>query len=474
MTKKPAPPSRDASSREINGKSSLRNQAETQLRAHKTTASSKEQGEPRRLLEELQVTQVELELQNEELVHQRGQLEQTLRQYYDLYDFAPVGYFTLGPDSVIRKVNLAGANLLDLDVSTLVKRHFGALVASRSLSTFNTFWKDLLECQGNKTCELMLQKKGDIPVWVIMDATCFEEGQESRATLQNITDRKRVEEQLRLQSAALDAAANAIIITDQEGVIQWTNLAFETLTGYTPAEALGKNPRSLVKSGKHELSTYKQMWDTILAGEVWSGELINRRKDGSFYHEEQTITPLRDESGAITRFIAVKQDISERKQAQVELRHKSTHDILTDLYNRLFFEEEMERLEGGRKFPISIVMADVDHLKQTNDRQGHAAGDALLIRVAQALTAAFRSEDVVARIGGDEFAVLLPSTGVESAKISLQRVRQIINENNSAHPETPISISLGVSTTGQPGSLLKALKEADANMYLEKREKNDS
>ena len=331
-----------------------------------------------------------------------------------------------------------------------------------------------MENQGNKTCELMLQKKGGTPVWVVMDATCFEAGQETRLTLQNITERKQVEEQLRLQSAALDAAANAIIITDRVGAIQWTNLAFETLTGYTPAEALGKNMRSLIKSGKNELFIYKQMWDTILAGKVWSGELINRRKDGSFYHEEQTITPLRDESDAITRFIAVKQDISERKLAEAALRHKSTHDILTDLYNRVFFDEELQRLEGGRKYPVSIVMVDVDHLKQTNDSQGHAAGDALLKQVAIALTTAFRSEDVVARIGGDEFAVLLPSTGVESARISLQRVRQVINEYNSAHPEAPISISLGVSTTRQPGSLLKALKEADADMYLEKREKYDS
>ncbi len=474
MTKKPAPPSQEPSPRKIIENYSLRNQAETQLRGQKATTPSVEQGDTQRLLHELQVQQLELEMQNEELVRQRGELEKFLRQYYDLYDFAPVGYFTLDTDSVIRKVNLAGANLLGLDVSKLVKQRFGGFVAPQALPTFNIFWKDLLENQGNKTCELMLQKKGGTPVWVVMDATCFEAGQETRLTLQNITERKQVEEQLRLQSAALDAAANAIIITDRVGAIQWTNLAFETLTGYTPAEALGKNMRSLIKSGKNELFIYKQMWDTILAGKVWSGELINRRKDGSFYHEEQTITPLRDESDAITRFIAVKQDISERKLAEAALRHKSTHDILTDLYNRVFFDEELQRLEGGRKYPVSIVMVDVDHLKQTNDSQGHAAGDALLKQVAIALTTAFRSEDVVARIGGDEFAVLLPSTGVESARISLQRVRQVINEYNSAHPEAPISISLGVSTTRQPGSLLKALKEADADMYLEKREKYDS
>jgi len=471
MKKKTKPTSEDDSSQLKIGNSSLRGEAEKRLTAKKTADYNEEAVDPLRLLNELQVYQIELEMQNEELVRQRAELENFLRQYYDLYDFAPVGYFTLGRDGVIQQVNLAGANLLGLEVSKLVKRRFISMVAPQTLPVFNAFWKDLLKHQGKETCELMIQKKEGKPVWVIMEATCFEGGHETRAMLQDITDRKQVEEQLRLQSAALDAAANAIMITDRDGFIEWVNPAFGSLTGYTPAEVLGKNLRSLVKSGKQEPSAYKGLWDTILAGEVWSGEFINRRKDGSFYHEEQTITPLRDESGVITRFIAVKQDISERKQAEVELRHKSTHDILTNLYNRVYFDEEMARLEGGRKYPVSIVMADVDHLKETNDSQGHAAGDALIKRVAQALTASFRSEDVVARIGGDEFAVLLPSTGVESAKISVKRVRQIINGNNLAHPKTPISLSLGVSTTEKPRSLSKVLKEADANMYLEKREK---
>ena len=474
MKKKTTPTSNSTSAPTGSGATQLRQQAEARLKARQVASQPEMPVDTQRLLHELQVSHIELEMQNEELLRQRAELENYLRQYYDLYDFAPVGYLTLGRDGAIQNINLAGANLIGLEISNLVKPRFRSLVAAQTLSAFNIFWKDLLHRQGRVTCELMFQKDGSQSIWVIMEATCFEGGQETRAVFQNITDRKQAEEQLRLQSAALDAAANAIIITDNNGMIEWVNPAFRELTGFSPAEALGKNPRSLVKSGKHENSFYKYMWDTILSGKVWRGELINRRKDGSTYHEEQTITPLRDDSDAITRFIAVKQDISERKQAEEELRHKSTHDILTDLYNRVYFDEELHRLEGGRKFPVSIVMADVDHLKQINDNQGHAAGDAMLKRVAQALTAAFRSEDVVARIGGDEFAVLLPSTDVRAAMVSIERVRQIINENNNAHPDNPISLSLGVSTIGKPGSLTKVLKEADAKMYLEKREKNDS
>jgi two-component system, cell cycle sensor histidine kinase and response regulator CckA len=130
----------------------------------------------------------------------------------------------------------------------------------------------------------------------------------------DITDRLANEEQLRLQGAALDAAANGIVITDHEGIIQWVNPAFANLTQYTPQEARGHNPRELVKSGQHQPVFYQEMWDTITQGNVWQGELINRRKDGSMYYEEQTITPLHNEAGQITHFVGIKQDITRRKQ----------------------------------------------------------------------------------------------------------------------------------------------------------------
>jgi PAS domain S-box-containing protein len=129
-------------------------------------------------------------------------------------------------------------------------------------------------------------------------------------------EKKRIDKTLLMQSAALNAAANAIVITDREGGIEWANQAFGILSGYNFEEFIGKNPRDLVRSGKHDQLFYKKMWDTILAGEVWSGELINKRKDGQLYSEEMTITPLKNISGKIDKFIAIKQDVSERKQAE--------------------------------------------------------------------------------------------------------------------------------------------------------------
>nr|MBC8506231.1 PAS domain S-box protein [Chloroflexota bacterium] len=328
----------------------------------------------------------------------------------------------------------------------------------------------LKEKQLVENVEMGIVKDGGKILWTnVTSAPIPLEGFGVTTTFGDITARKHAEEQLRLQSAALNAAANAIIITNHAGTIEWINPAFTRLTGYSAAEAIGKNPRELIKSGDQDIAVYKDLWDTILAGKIWRGELINRRKDGSLYTEEQTITPLRNGDGMITHFIAVKQDITERILASEALRHMSTHDALTGLYNRGFFVEQMARLERGRKFPISIMMADLDRLKDVNDQQGHAAGDAVLKRVAQVLTAAFRAEDVVARLGGDEFAVLLPATDAPTAKIALQRVRQAIQENNSAHAKTPFHISIGLSTAEASTSLSLVLKKADMNMYREKR-----
>ncbi len=138
-------------------------------------------------------------------------------------------------------------------------------------------------------------------------------------------EHEAVEAELKLRGTALGVAANAIVITDRDGSVKWANPAFCDLSGYALDETLGRNLRELLKSGRHAAEFYADMWDTILAGKVWQGEIINRRKDGSLFHEDQTITPVRDASGAIREFIAVKQDITQRKASEARMEELSRH-----------------------------------------------------------------------------------------------------------------------------------------------------
>jgi PAS domain S-box-containing protein len=181
----------------------------------------------------------------------------------------------------------------------------------------------------------------------------------------DVTEQRGADEQLRLQGAALEAAANAIVITDREGRITWANPAFTRLTGWSLDEARGSSPR-ILKSGQHELSFYEELWRTILSGQVWQGEMVNRRKDGSFYHEEQTITPVRGPGrGEITNFVGVKVDISERRAAreglfQSERRYRrlaeAAHDdtFIVDREGRVLYLNTAGATRLGQR-PADVV-----------------------------------------------------------------------------------------------------------------------
>jgi diguanylate cyclase (GGDEF)-like protein/PAS domain S-box-containing protein len=185
--------------------------------------------------------------------------------------------------------------------------------------------------------------------------------------------------------------------------------------------------------------------------------------DGQYYQTHIYPTPW--------GIIALAEDITVRKHADEKLRYLSTHDGLTDLYNRAFFEAEMTRLEKSRQFPVSIIIGDVDGLKTVNDQYGHAAGDQLLQRAARALCAVFRAEDLVARIGGDEFAVLLPRADVAAAEIAVARIRDELARHNAPDEKNPVMLSLGTATAELNGTLADTFTRADARMYAEKASK---
>ncbi|MAT44064.1 MAG: hypothetical protein CL609_17150 [Anaerolineaceae bacterium] len=198
---------------------------------------------------------------------------------------------------------------------------------------------------------------------------------------------------------------------------------------------------------------------------------VKKTFDGKQIDVSMKWSVLSESHSDLSKVIISMIDITERRKSESKLTYLSTHDALTGLYNRSFFNEEMARLENEELYPISIIIADVDDLKKTNDYFGHAVGDVLLYRTAQALMSSFRVEDVVARIGGDEFAVLLPRTSEVTAQNAIYRFKEIIQGLNSNSNDIPIRLSIGVSTIQPNGSLKKGFILADENMYLDKQNK---
>lgn len=290
-----------------------------------------------------------------------------------------------------------------------------------------------------------------------------------------IAERERVEAQIRLLASALESAANSIAITNAQGVILWVNPAFTKLTGYIYDEVVGKTFR-ILKSGFQDEAFYRDLWETILAGKSWHGELINLNKDSSPYHEEMTITPVRDANEAVINFIAIKQDVSDRVEVKRQLEYLASHDMVTGLPNRLLFNDRLSHaltLSKRHKNQGAVLFLDLDDFKAVNDAFSHEDGDRLLHVLAKRLTNCLRESDTVARIGGDEFAILLEEIfNPEDAAYIAQKLIQVVSSPLSVRDnEVFITGSIGISIFPDDGrDITTLLQNADAAMYRAKEQ----
>jgi diguanylate cyclase (GGDEF)-like protein/PAS domain S-box-containing protein len=289
----------------------------------------------------------------------------------------------------------------------------------------------------------------------------------------DITSRKKAEKDLQLASTIFANTADGIIVTDPAGTIVLTNPAFTQITGYSAAEAQGKNPR-ILQSDHQDAGFYRTMWQALGSVGLWQGEIWNRRKNGELFPEWLSITTVLDPCGAVSNYVGVFSDISAIKRSQAELEHLAHFDPLTELPNRSLFHDRLSHaLERAGRYNqhVAVMVLDLDGFKTVNDSLGHPIGDQLLQQVAHRLKDCVRVEDTVARLGGDEFSVVLANLKsgdniVDIARKILDSIERPFSINGHA---AMVSTSIGIAVFPEDGTTPDLLiRNADAAMYQSK------
>lgn len=287
-------------------------------------------------------------------------------------------------------------------------------------------------------------------------------------SIRDVTQRKLADmraeaalEQFRLRSAALEASASAIMITSTDGRIEWMNPAFERLHGYAAEDVIGESA-SILRSGVHGEAFYRQLWDTVTAGETWRGLLTNRRRDGSTVRIEQTITPMRGADGTITHFVSVMDDLTERLAYEEKIQQMAETDPLTGLPNRLGLQqrvrEALRRARRGRH-GVAVAIVAIDRMKLLSDRYGPSFADKAAIAVSDRLRRHLAETDVLARLGDDEFAVMLDV--IEGQTAAALFARRAIDTCSAplalGGEQVLLSATLGIATWPADGNDTDAL-----------------
>ncbi|MBU1777933.1 MAG: EAL domain-containing protein, partial [Gammaproteobacteria bacterium] len=295
-------------------------------------------------------------------------------------------------------------------------------------------------------------------------------------TIQDITGRKKEEEELRIAAVAF-SSQSGMVITDAQAHIVRVNPAFTRLTGYSEAEVIGKKP-ALLRSGRHDEMFYQRMWSALLGKGYWQGEIWNKRKNGQVYAEMLTITAINDPDGCPTHFVGSFTDITESKMAEAEIHRLAYYDALTTLPNRRLLQDRLSQaIAATARSGLygAIFFIDLDNFKTLNDTRGHDVGDLLLLEVAQRLCAMVREGDTVARLGGDEFVVLLEDIGTdpgEAAALAKQvgdKMREAIDRPFLLNGyEYLCKLSIGVSLFHAQDTVENLLKHADLALYQAK------
>ncbi len=301
-------------------------------------------------------------------------------------------------------------------------------------------------------------------------------------TVHDITERKKSEFELKKLSAVIEHSVNLVFITDRDGNIEYVNPIFEHVTGYSREDALGQSPR-ILSSGEVSNSQYQEMWKTILSGQTWRSTIKNRKKLGGYYWAASVITPIKNEQGDITHFLAVQEDVTDKMLSEERIKYLANYDELTGFVNRSRFielVEEWTNMASGHGKRAVMCLIDMDQFKLLNDTFGHGAGDEYLRRIAKIFegvlkaeyaraAASFDAEPILSRLSGDEFAVYLPGLTEAEAMETAEELRKAVESFYFSEASSSLTASMGLAALPEHGMHVKdLLTKADAAMYRAK------
>jgi diguanylate cyclase (GGDEF)-like protein/PAS domain S-box-containing protein len=400
-------------------------------------------------------------------------------QYHHLFERVLGPVLLVDADATICDANPAAASVLGCTRAALVRSCFDDLLSPAWRERSRAALEQALGGEPVRGHETELVGPGGLSVPVLVDMVGDAWQGQTRAWVVAHTMRFRqlLERRQQLAHTVFDNSTEGIVITDADAKILGVNRAFTAITGYEEAEVVGQNPR-LLQSGRQDESFYAAMWSSLTQLSSWQGEIWNRRKSGEAYPEWLNISAVRDSEGRIVNFIGLFSDITSIKASQERLDYLAHHDPLTGLPNRLLFgaqiEQALTRMKRAGTY-VAVIYLDLDEFKPVNDRLGHEAGDDVLVEVANRLSRSVRDQDTVARIGGDEFAILLEGIHIRTdTDRSLQQIYNALQDKfrwNST--EFAISASVGVSIAPEDGMDARTLlNAADANLYQAKKRKH--
>jgi diguanylate cyclase (GGDEF)-like protein/PAS domain S-box-containing protein len=374
------------------------------------------------------------------------------------------------------EANPAFCSMVGYSADELLGKRYSEITHPDDTARGQALFADLIEGRTDSySTEKRYLTKDGRTIWVSLTVSHIENTDLTVGVMEDITERKRLEEYMRLAATVFESTGEGLFVTDARHRIINVNPAFTELTGFLPADVIGQTPKVL-SSGRHGPDFYERLHQTLAETGKWQGEIWNRRKSGEMFAEWLNIAAVRDDKGNVTSYVAVFSDITSRKQVEERLSYQANHDPLTRLPNRTLFQERLSRAltrANRNGSMVSLLFVDLDRFKQVNDSLGHLAGDFLLQQAAERMSGCIRQGDTVARLSGDEFTIILEDINdPRDAAVVAHKVLHLLADpfelsGNSATVSASIGVALYPTDAGDSQTLVTL---ADAAMYRAKRE----